>query len=178
MAAENRMTSAESPQGRRIIVAVVTGEAGDLIQAWRLRHDPVEAERLPPHTTLCYWAPTVDPEAIEKQLRHAFLQPIAVNVGPVKEFDNDQHTFYVEVSNTDALDEARRRFYDGKFLELPILTSWTWHITCVRDSRDRDLDYMRTAAGELVLPREWLVDTVSYLELRGKRYEQLACWRL
>ena len=172
------MTSAPSPQGRRIIVAVVTGEAGEAIQAWRLRHDPVEAERLPPHTTLCYWAPAVEPEVIEKQLRHAFAEPVCVSIGPVKEFDNDQHTFYVQVSETEALDAARRRFYDGAFLEMPALKDWTWHLTCVRDSRDRDLDKLRAAAKELVLPSQWQVETVAYMELRGSRYEELAHWSL
>ena len=55
-----------SPPGRRVLVAVVTGEAGVRIQTWRERHDPEQARRLPPHTTLCYWAPVVKPELLEK----------------------------------------------------------------------------------------------------------------
>jgi hypothetical protein len=170
------MTSKESPQGRRILVAVVTGSLGDRIQAWRLWHDPQQAQRLPPHTTLCYWAPVAEPAVIEAQLRHAFCEPVVVHLGGVREFDNDQHTFYVELQQTAALDEARHRLYDGKHLELPPLTDWSWHVTCVRDSSERDLRKLRRTADELCLDAEWRVDTVSYLELRGSRYEELASW--
>jgi hypothetical protein len=82
------------------------------------------------------------------------------------------------VSGAEALDAARRRFYDGKFLELPPLTHWTWHITCIRDSRNRDLHALRESAETLTLPGEWQIDTVAYMELRGKRYEDLARWKL
>jgi 2'-5' RNA ligase len=141
----NRMTSAASPQGRRILVALVTGEAGQRIQAWREQHDAEQAKRLPPHTTLCYWTPDVPLEQLEQQLRHAFPAPVTVRLGPVREFDNDQHTFYVEVEGTEALEECRRALYDGTFVNLPAAEAWAWHITCVRDSRDRDLEELRKA---------------------------------
>mgnify|MGYP001185913233 CR=1 FL=1 len=173
---ENRMTSKESPQGRRILVAVVTGEPGERIQAWRLRHDPDQARRLPPHSTLCYWAPTADHALIERQVRHAFATPVSVYLGAVQEFDNDQHTFYVEVTASETLDDVRRRLYDGTHIELPPLTDWRWHVTCVRDSRERDLDALRAAAKELTVNQEWRIDTVSYLELQGDRYVELAAW--
>ena len=104
-----------SPPGRRVLVAVVTGEVGARIQAWRERHDPEQAARLPPHTTLCYWAPVVEPELLERQVRHAFDRPVAVRLGSVHEFDNQDHTFYVEVLDTADLDAARARLYDGTF---------------------------------------------------------------
>ena len=173
MVRENRMTSKPSPEGRRILVAVVTGEAGERIQAWRLEHDREQAERLPPHTTLCYWAPVASPASIEMQLKHAFAEPVTVYLGGVREFDNDQHTFYVQVERADALNEARRRFYDGTHLTLPPLEDWAWHVTCVRDSRERDLDTLRKQASTLNLDLEWCIDTVAYMQLRGTRYVEL-----
>ena len=167
-----------SPPGRRVLVAVVTGEAGVRIQTWRERHDPEQARRLPPHTTLCYWAPVVKPELLEKQVRHAFDGPVAVRLGAVHEFGNADHTFYVEVLDTEALDAARTRLFDGTFLELPGRQSWTWHVTCVRYSHTRDLHELRRLASELTLDCVWEVDTVAYLELRGDRYEPVAEWHL
>ena len=178
MAEENRMTSAPSPDGRRILVAVVTGEAGERIQAWRLLHDPEQAERLPPHSTLCYWAPSVAVETMERQIRHAFPGPVSVRLGKVAEFKNDQHTFYVEVVGTDALEECRRALYDGKYLTFPTADTWTWHVTVVRDSRDRDLRALREATKTLEIPYSWHVSKVSYLQLTGGRYAELASWDL
>src|SRR3954464_9676265 len=89
-----------SQPGRRVLVAVVTGEVGARIQAWRERHDPEQARRLPPHTTLCYWAPVVEPDLLERQVRHAFDRPVAVRLGSVHEFGNQDHTFYLEVLDT------------------------------------------------------------------------------
>jgi 2'-5' RNA ligase len=175
---ENRMTSTPSPQGRRILVAVVTGEAGERIQAWRQVHDAEQAERLPPHTTLCYWAPNAPIETMERQIRHAFPGPVTVRLGQVAEFKNDQHTFYVEVRGTEALEECRRALYDGTHLSFPTSDSWTWHITVVRDSRERDLEALRDATKALELPYSWHVDKVAYLQLNGGRYEELASWTL
>ena len=169
----------KSPPGRRVLVAVVTGAAGARIQAWRQEYDPAQARRLPPHTTLCYWAPTVEPELLERQVRRAFDRPVAVRLGGVHEFDNDERTFYVEVLETAALDAARVRLYDGAHLALPGRTDWTWHVTCVRSSRDRDdLDTLRLAASTLQLDTTWSVETIAYLELRGDRYEAIATWRI
>src|SRR5262245_9151246 len=90
-----------SPEGssprRRVLVAVVTGEVGRRIQAWRERYDIVQATRLPPHATLCYWASVEPNAALAAQVRHAFPAPIEVRLGAVREFDNAEHTFYVEV---------------------------------------------------------------------------------
>ena len=170
--------SEASPPGRRVLVAVVSGEVGARIQAWRERHDPEQAHRLPPHTTLCYWAPVVEPELLEKQVRHAFDRPVAVRLGSVHEFGNKDHTFYVEVLDTADLDAARARLYDGTFLELPGRPEWTWHVTCVRYGIRRDLDELRRLVTELEINATWQVDTIAYLELRGDRYEPLAEWRV
>ncbi|GEM_PF-991133 len=167
-----------SPQGRRVLVARVTGEAGERIQAWRLQHDPGQARRLPPHTTLCYWPPAGDSAVLEAQVRHAFPAPVTVHLGAVKEFDNTDHTFYVDAHNTATLDAARTRLYDGTHVALPGRTQWTWHVTCVRYGRERDLAALRAAAASLSLNLPWVIDTVAYLELRGDRYEPLCEWSL
>jgi hypothetical protein len=174
----NAPSSQASPPGRRILVAIVTGDAGDRLQRWRTVHDPVQARRLPPHTTLCYWAPSVESEALERQVRHAFDAPVAVRLGGLREFDNDEETFYVQVLDTAPLDAARARLYDGTHLALPGRHEWTWHVTCVRDARRRDKDALRGAAVELCLDVVWTIDTIGYLDLRGKQYEPLAVWKV
>jgi hypothetical protein len=172
------MTSAASPQGRRIVVAEVTGEAGRRIQAWRKQHDPEQARRLPPHSTLCYWAPHLPADELEQQVQHAFKEPVSVRLGCVKQGDNDQATLYVEVRQADALDSALQRLYDGTHVKLPSVDHWRWHVTCVRDTRGRDMDSLWAAARKLELDCAWRVDKVSYLELNGDRYDELACWRV
>lgn len=176
--AEGAPISVASAQGRRVLVAVVTGEAGERIQAWRARHDPKQARRLPPHTTLCYHAPVVAPELLEQQVRHAFARPVTVKLGTVREFDNAEHTFYVAVEQAAALDEARCRLYDGTHLALARGGTWTWHVTCVRASRGRERRALREAAQALRIAVPWRVDTVAYLELRGEVYEAVATWRV
>jgi hypothetical protein len=157
-------------------VAVVTGEAGRTIQAWREKHDPEQARRLPPHATLCYWVPAHEDGSLEQQVRHAFAEPVQVTLGAVRQFDNEEQTFYVEVMDTAALDEARRRLYDGRHLALPSHDDWTWHVTCVRDSRGRDGQALSAAAAGLAPIGPWRIDTVAYMELRGDRYEALGSW--
>lgn len=178
MTEENGPSSVASPQGRRILIAVVTGEAGDAIQRWREIHDPEQAGRLPPHTTLCYWAPDADASALERQVRHAFAEPVEVSLGGVREFDNDDHTFYVAVTDTSALDEARARLYDGAHAAIPGYGEWTWHITCVRRPAPDAVEALREAANGLYVPPRWRVDRVAYMELRGGQYESLAEWAL
>lgn len=177
-AAENAPSSAASPQGRRILIAVVTGSAGERIQRWREQHDAREAHRLPPHTTLCYWAPVAGLDPLEQQVRHAFSSPVSVRLGGVHEFDNDQRTFYVEVLAGASLDAARERLYDGRYLALPGYRPWTWHVTCVRESRGRDRAPLLREAATLQVDAAWQIDTVAYLELRSNRYEPLAIWRV
>ncbi len=178
MTEENGPSSAASPQGRRILIAVVTGEPGDAIQRWREIHDPEQARRLPPHTTLCYWAPDIDVAALERQVRHAFAQPVQVALGGVREFDNDDHTFYVALSDTAGLDEARRRLYDRTHAAMPGYGEWTWHITCVRRPAPDDIEALRDAATALCVPPVWRIGRVAYMELRGGQYESIAEWTL
>ena len=159
------------------MVAVVTGEAGRRIQAWRELHDPEQAHRLPPHATLCYWAPDVDEDELEQQVLHAFQEPVRVKLGGVKRSDNDQRTFFVELGETEALGRALRQLYDGTHVEMPALNGgWKWHVTCVRDSRERDEAALWQAAESLQLGCEWRVRQVSYLQLCDDQYVELASW--
>jgi len=160
-------------------VARVTGESGERIQAWREQHDPEQARRIPPHATLCYWAPVVEPAILERQVRHAFDRPVCARLGQVRDFGNADGTFFVDVLETEALDAVRSRLHDGAFLELSIRPDWTWHVTCVRVSRGRsDIDLLRAAAKDLVIDAPWEIDTISYLELRGGRYAAIADWHV
>jgi hypothetical protein len=172
----NRMTSAPSPEGRRILVAVVTGPLGEQIQAWREQHDSKEAGRLPPHATLCYWAPDGSLDLLGCQVQHAFRDPVVVRLGHVQVGDNDQRTLYVEVENTVSLDAALRRLYDETHVKLPRLDHWRWHVTCVRESRDRDLHALLEAARSLDIQSDWRVDKISYMQLRGDRYHEVVSW--
>jgi len=166
------------PAQRRIIIAVVTGATGEWIQAWRERHDPEQARRLPPHTTLCYEAPILDPDALANQVWHAFAGGVRVRLGGVRVFDNGDRTVYVSMRHTAALDEARRRLYDGRFVRLPGYGEWTWHITCVRSARGRDLTALLEQARALDRLGSWTIERVDYMELRGSRYESLATYWL
>ena len=173
------MTSTPSPEGRRILVAVVTGEAGLRIQEWREQHDPEQAKRLPPHATLCYWAPTVAPDLLEQQVRHAFPAPFDVRLGEVRHGTNDQETFYLEVLDREPLDNALDLLYDGAFVEMPERRKdWLWHVTCVRESRGRDQEALMQAAQALKIDVPWTVYTVAYMEFRGGAYSWLAFWNL
>lgn len=170
---------AESPEGRRVLVALVTGDGGDQIQEWRLRHDPEQARRIPPHATLCYWIPDVTMPALDAQVRHAFPEPLPVRLGGVEEFDNVDRTFFIEVHDTERLDEARERLFDGSVVALPGRDRhWTWHVTCVRKSIGRNVALLREAARTLDLETGWTVDTIACLELRGDRYEEVVRWEL
>jgi hypothetical protein len=51
--------------------------------------------------------PTVAPELLERQVRHAVERPVTVRLGGVHEFGNADHTFYVEVLDPSDLDAAR-----------------------------------------------------------------------
>jgi hypothetical protein len=172
------MTSTPSPQGRRIIVAEVNGDAGRAIQAWREVHDPREALRLPPHATLCYWAPDAPIEEIEQQVRYAFPEALDIRLGGVMQGDNDQGTLFVEIIDEQPLDAGVQRLYDGTHVKFPPRDGWQWHVTCVRDTRGRDAEALLEAAASLRFETPWLFDTVSYLVLDGERYRPLATWRL
>ena len=96
----------------------------------------------------------------------------------VHEFANTEHTFYVALTATEALDRARTRLFDGTHVSIGTLTPWPWHITCVRRAHGRDLTALRYAATTLDFNDTWTVDTVAYLELRGDRYEPVAQWKV
>lgn len=170
-----------SRDGRRVIVALVTGDAGARIQAWRQEFDPDQARRIPPHATLAYWA-TVDPgaeAALDAQVRHAFPEQIQVRLGEVHEFDNADRTRYVDISNAGALDAARARLFNGRHVTFPEQRhAWDWHVTVVRYGRTVDIDEIRANADTLALHTPWTVDTIAWLELRGGVYHELRRWQL
>jgi 2'-5' RNA ligase len=165
-------------EGRRVLVAVITGPHGEAIQRWREVHDPGEARRIPPHATLCYWATGLPADALERQVRHAFPAPVTVQLGPVAVFDSRQATFYVQVREAEELDAARRRLYDGTHLAIEGFNEWTWHISCVRESLGRDLSVLREAARELHVEGPCAISTIALMELRGDTYADVARWTL
>ncbi|MGC4105142.1 MAG: 2'-5' RNA ligase family protein [Thermomicrobiales bacterium] len=177
------MSDTPSPDGRRVLVAVVSGTLGEVIQAWRQQHDPKQARRLPPHATLCYWAPpSEDADALDRQVRHAFPTPVTVSLGGVHEFTNRDGTFFVEVQGTDALNEARARLYDGTYCRLGGQQDFTWHVTCVRYPEEAKREALREAASTLsdaiANAPVWTVNTVAWLELRDGVYEPIRTWTL
>ncbi len=164
---------------RRVLVAVVNGELGRRIQAWRERHDPKQAGRLPPHLTVCYRPPEVPVELIEAQVRHAFGGPVAVPLGGVFVLAHPEAPLAVSLRDTQALDAARLKLFDGRFAQMGGRHEWPWHITCVRYGAARDREALLAAAAtELALDADWLIERISYLELRDGRYESVADWVL
>jgi hypothetical protein len=169
----------QPPVPRRVLVAVVTGSLGDQIQAWRERYDARQAARLPPHLTLCYRPPEAAVEDLEAQARHAFDEPVQVRLGPVFVLGHPEAPLAVSIHDTDLLEAARRRLFDGTHVQMGGRHEWPWHITCIRYGYKRDRDELLAAAArELALDAPWLIDRVSYLELRDGRYEPLAEWDL
>lgn len=170
-----------SKDGRRVIVAPVTGEIGDRIQVWRQKHDPEQARRLPPHATVLYWANIApeDEDALDGQIRHAFLQPIKVRLGGVHLFDNPDRTRYINVEDTETLNASRARLFDGTHLTLPEQrTVWDWHVTVVRYGRKREKELIDAPFPDIVLNDVWTIDTLLWLELRDGVYEEVRRWRL
>jgi hypothetical protein len=52
---------------------------------------------------------------------------------------------------------------------------WPWHITCIRYGHSRNREALLSAAAEeLALDETWIIQTISYLELRDGRYEAVA----
>jgi hypothetical protein len=85
----------------------------------------------------------------------------------------------VSVHQTTALETARRRLFDGTYIQMGGRTDWPWHITCVRYGHSRDRDaLLADAAQALPLDALWHIETISYLELRDGRYEPVAEWLL
>jgi hypothetical protein len=160
-------------------VAVVPGEAGAHIQAWRERHDPKQARRLPPHLTVCYRTPEALLDRLEAQVRHAFSTPITVRLGAVFVLAHPEAPLAVSVHDTSALDAARVRLFDGTCVQMGGRHEWPWHITCIRYGHSRDREALLAAAAEeLALDTAWEIDTISFLELQNGRYAPLAEWPL
>lgn len=169
----------ETPRGRRVLVAVVPGQLGAQIQAWREKYDAKQAARLPPHLTLCYRPPDESLEALAAQVRHGFPRPIAVRLAGVFVLPHREAPLAVQVVETQELDAARRRLFDRTYVEMGGRDDWPWHITCVRYGHSRDrADLLRAASRELALDNPWTISCVSYLELRDGRYESVAQWDL
>jgi hypothetical protein len=164
---------------RRVLVAVVRGHLGDQIQAWRERYDAKQAARLPPHLTVCYRPPDVDVTQLEAQARHAFDTSVSVRLGPLFVLGHPEAPLAVSIHDTDSLEAARKRLFDGTFVQMGGRHEWPWHITCIRYGYKRDREALLAAAAhELALDSPWLIDRISYLELRDGRYQPLAEWDL
>ncbi|HEX8966374.1 MAG TPA: 2'-5' RNA ligase family protein [Chloroflexota bacterium] len=167
------------PPGRRVLVAVVEGRLGQRIQAWRERYDARQAGRLPPHLTVCYRPAEASLEGIEAQVRHAFPEPVSVRLGHVFVLAHPEAPLAVQVSETQALDAARQRLFDGTHVQMGGRHEWPWHITCIRYGHTRDREALLAAAlDELALNAAWRIETISYLELRDGRYSAIAEWGL
>ena len=169
----------QEPTPRRVLVATVTGHLGAQIQAWRERHDAKHAGRLPPHLTLCYRPPNEPLDVLEAQVRHAFPNAVSVRLGGVFVLPHREAPLAVQVLETDALDAARRRLFDGTYTRMGGRDDWPWHITCVRYGHNRDREgLLAAAATELAIDDPWTLSKVSYLELRERRYEPVTEWDL
>ena len=84
----------------------------------------------------------------------------------------------IKVVDPAPLQDGLHRLYDGKYAAFPALDEWRWHVTCVRDTRERDVEALLDAAKSLQVDASWCVDTVALMELRGDRYEDVARWAL
>ena len=157
---------------KRVLVAVIPGEAGERIQTWRAAHDAWRSRLLPPHLTICYRPPPVGVELIGAQVRHAFPAPVEVRLGGVAQLPNKDGTLVVEVLETSELDAARRRLFDCQHAEMGGYREWPWHITWVRYGIQRDsAALLQLAARDLQFDLPWRIETLSLLELRSGRYE-------
>jgi 2'-5' RNA ligase superfamily len=169
----------QPPAPRRVLVAVVTGSLGEQIQAWRERRDARHAARLPPHLTVCYRPPEAPLARIEAQVRHAFADAIKVRLGNVFYLPHPESPLVVSVHDTEQLDTARQRLFDGTHMQMGGRHEWPWHITCIRYGHKHDREALLVAAAEeLAIDAPWLIDRISYLELREGRYQPVAEWDL
>jgi hypothetical protein len=158
---------------------VVRGNLGDQIQAWRERYDAKHAARLPPHLTVCYRPPDASIAQLEAQVRHAFAAPVNVRLGQVFVLGHPEAPLAVSIHDTDVLEAARKRLFDGSTVQMGGRHEWPWHITCIRYGYKRDREtLLQAAAQELALDSAWLIDRISYLELRDGRYQPVAEWDL
>ena len=169
----------QPPVPRRVLVAVVPGPLGEQIQAWRERYDARQAARLPPHLTVCYRPPEAGLDAIEAQVRYAFAAPVPVRLGAVFVLGHPEAPLAVSIHDTEHLEAARQRLFDGTYVQMGGRHEWPWHITCIRYGYKRDREELLSAAAvELALDAPWLIERISYLELRDGRYQPVAEWDL
>jgi hypothetical protein len=85
----------------------------------------------------------------------------------------------VSLHDTERLDRARQRLFDGTYIQMGGRHEWPWHITCIRYGFKRDRDELLVAATtELALDVAWTIDRISYLELRDGRYQPVSEWEL
>jgi hypothetical protein len=138
----------QTPVGRRVLVAVVRGQAGNQIQAWRERHDPKQAARLPPHLTVCYRPPEAPLQQIEAQVLHAFSGPVTVRLGGVFVLAHPEAPLAVSIHNAHQLDLARKWLFDGTHVQMGGRREWPWHITCIRYGLSRNREALLSAAAE------------------------------
>ena len=112
-------------------------------------------------------------------MRHGFKAPVKVRLSSVFVLQHREAPLAVQVLETAELDQARRRLFDGTHVQMGGRAEWPWHITCIRYGHSRDREALLAAASqELALDDEWLIDQLSYLELRNGRYEPVAEWPL
>ena len=170
----------EAPElPKRVLVAVVPGQAGARIQEWRVAHDPRRARLLPPHVTLCYRPPYAPLELIEAQVRYAFPRPVSVRLGGVGELPNRDRTLVVHIDDAHELDAARKRLFDATHVEMGGYREWPWHVTWIRFGVKCDSSAkLALAEHALRFDEPWLIDTFSLLELRDGRYESVVDWPL
>jgi hypothetical protein len=144
-----------------------------------MRHDTKHAARLPPHLTVCYRPPEAPLELLEQQVRYAFDQPVPVRLGSAFYLQHPESPLVVSVHATEILDAARQRLFDGTYVQMGGRHEWPWHITCVRYGHKRDRDaLLQVAAEELAIDAPWLIDRISCLELRDRRWRPAAAWDL
>jgi 2'-5' RNA ligase len=165
--------------GRRVLVSPVPGALGERIHAWREVHDPRYAAAMRPHLTLCYQPPRAPLEAIDAQIRHAYHEPISVRIGGVGELGNRDATLCLTIQDTDQLESARQRLFDGTHAQFGGHQTWRWHITLVRKGITRDREaLLALAAEQLACEETWTIDLVSLLERGAERYDPIAEWQL
>jgi 2'-5' RNA ligase len=166
--------------GRRVLVAPVDGALGERIQSWREVHDPRYAAAMWPHVTLCYQPTSAPTELIEAQVRHALPAPLVVTLWGIGELGNRDATLCIGVSETTALDAARERLFDGRFVQLEGHRTWRWHVTLVRNGWTRDREaLLACAARELRVEGERIeMRTVELLERGPERYAPITRWAL
>jgi hypothetical protein len=111
-----------------------------------------------------------------RQIWHAFPSPVRIRLGSVAQFGDGHRTLYVRALETEALDEARTRLFDGTHLAFPPLRPWPWHVSCLRNAAHAPFDLIDEARAALNFDVPIEVGAVEYRELQGRTYELIARW--